>query len=79
METMFYVVAGLVGAGAITSAVGHFGGNNLINKAGKSINNFGKNMIISNPDSKMMTNIGNTISRFGLSVSIRKWFSWIER
>ncbi len=61
--------AGLVGAGAITSAVGHFGGNNLINKAGKSINNFGKNMITSNPDSKMMTNIGNTISRFGLSVS----------
>ena len=61
--------AGLVGVGAITSAVGHFGGNNLINKAGKSINNFGKNMITSNPDSKMMTNIGNTISRFGLSVS----------
>ena len=61
--------AGLVGAGAITSAVGHFGGNNLINRAGKSINNFGKNMITSNPDSKMMTNIGNTISRFGLSVS----------
>ena len=61
--------AGLVGVGAITSAVGHFGGNNLINKAGKSRNNFGKNMITSNPDSKMMTNIGNTISRFGLSVS----------
>lgn len=61
--------AGLVGAGAITSAVGRFGGNNLINKAGKSINNFGKNMITSNPNNKMMTNIGNTISRFGLSVS----------
>ena len=61
--------AGLVGAGALTSAVGHFGGNNLINKAGKSINNFGKNMITSNPDNKMMTSIGNTISRFGLSVS----------
>ena len=61
--------AGLVGAGAITSTIGHFGANNLINKAGKSINNFGKNMITSNPDNKMMSSVGNAISRFGLSVS----------
>ena len=60
---------GLVGAGAITSAVGHFGGNSLINKAGRTINNFGKNMITSNPNNKTMASIGNTISKFGLSVS----------
>ena len=60
---------GLVGAGAITSAVGHFGGNSLINKAGRTINNFGKNIITSNPNNKTMASIGNTISKFGLSVS----------
>lgn len=60
---------GLVGAGAITSAVGRAGGNSIVDRAGKSISNFGKKVAGSHPANSFSSKIGNSISKFGTSVS----------
>ena len=61
---------GLVGAGAISSLVGNLGGNNLVDKTGKVINNFGKNISNNKPINSPIGKIGNTISKFGNNVSL---------
>lgn len=58
-----------VGLGATTSLVGKVGGNNLVDKVGKSITNFGKNISSGRSEKSPISKIGNTISKFGNSVS----------
>ena len=63
--------AGQIGAGAVTSAAGHLGGNKLVEGAGKAIQNFGKSISGNSPVGSGKSKIGNSISKFGTKIQTK--------